>query len=104
MPRRTSAKTLRRKPPLTRLVLEYANDALALHNRMLRLAARIEAVEQVAADATPGHKRGDLKPRPCINCGRLFPPQRVGMWHCDDAPCQEARAIADLSRHYPGDV
>lgn len=91
MPRRTSAKTLRRKPPLTKALLGYANDALALHNRLLKLAVRIEEIEQVAADKTPGHRRGDLRPRACIGCGGIFAPEEVGMWHC--GPCKKEKGL-----------
>jgi len=91
MPKRTNAKTLRRKPPVTKALLSYANDALALHNRLLSLAAKVEAVERSAIDHEPGNKRGQLKPRPCINCGGIYAPEQVGDWHCNAPACQEAK-------------
>jgi len=94
MPRRTSAKTLRRKPPLSKALLGYANDALALHNRLLKLAARVEETEVGLADRTPGDRKGELRPRPCIDCGGLFAPDEVGTWQC--------KACASGKREYPG--
>lgn len=84
MPKRTSAKTLRRKPPVTKAILLHANDALALHNRLLKLAEKIEVIERSANDVEPGNPRGLLKPRACIECGGIYAPEQVGIWHCDD--------------------
>jgi len=101
MPKRTSAKTLRRKPPLTKALLLYANDALALHNRLLKLAVKVEEAERTAEDRTPGHPHGTLRPRPCINCGGVFVPEQVGAWYCDKAACQANKAQRET---YGGDL
>lgn len=99
MPKRTSAKTLRRKPPVTKALLGYANDALVLHNRLLKLAAKVEAIESSAIDKEPGNPRGELRPRPCIKCGGIFAPEEVGMWTCGGCKAEQQRlyALGDLT-------